>query len=105
MQNWKYVRVIGGVSFAAFAPAVYILSFAKNVNLLSVVSAPFLPVIQALNFGTEMTASVEGVNVSFKNFTLLVHYLLTGGISISKQWFFFIGKNSVRRLMHCFFCL
>lgn len=93
MQNWKYVRVIGAVSFAAFAPVVYILCFAKNVNLLSVVSAPFLPVIQALNFGTELAASVEGVNVSFKNFTLLVHYLLTGEISISKQWFFLLGKT------------
>lgn len=92
-QNWKFVGGVGGAAFVVFFLAVFVFYFVKRINLLSSVSAAFSPVIQALNFGTVMTASVEGVNVSFKNFTLLVHYLLTGGISISKQSVFLLGKT------------
>lgn len=83
-QNWRFVKILACASFVLLVLAVPVLYLAKKINLLSVASAAFAPVFNALKFGQSRAPAVESVSVSFKNFFLLVNYLLTGNSSFSR---------------------
>ena len=83
-QNWRFVKILACASFVLLVLAVPVLYLAKKINLLSVASAAFAPVFNALKFGQARAPAVESVSVSFKNFFLLVNYLLTGNSSFSR---------------------
>lgn len=52
--------------------------FYKNINFFAILKNIFVPILNAVKFGNNMTQKVEGVNVSIKNFILLIHYFVTG---------------------------
>lgn len=82
-QNWKFIKIFVAVCFFVFALLVPVLYFAKGVNLLSFISAVFVPIANALEFGKERTPVVDTVNVSSKNFFLLLNFLFEKKDSIA----------------------
>ena len=84
-QNWKIIKVFAGAFLAIFVLLVPVLYFFKGVNLLTMSIEAFVPIVSALKFGQTRAPAVESVSVSFKNFFLLVNYLLTGNSSFSRQ--------------------
>ena len=84
-QNWKFIKVFAGAFLAIFVLLVSVLYFFKGVNLLTMSIEAFAPIVNALKFGQTRAPAVESVSVSFKNFFLLVNYLLTGNSSFSRQ--------------------
>ena len=75
-EKWKALRLIAVISLVVFILTILYFYFAKSKNLFLGIFNVFKPVANALRFGNRMTKSVEGINLSLKNFILLVNYLL-----------------------------
>lgn len=86
-QNWKNVAILWISLVVVFSITSIVLYFSKHEGLLSYATGVFVSIKNALVFGKNMTASLEGVNVSFKNLFLLLNFLITKNTSFPKTAF------------------
>lgn len=91
-QKWKIFFRIFTALFCVLILSSIMLWIFKIYNVFSAVKDLCSPIFKAILFGKRMTASVEGVNVSFKNFILLTGFFLTKSKNTPPEFIFQIAK-------------